>query len=179
MPDPERSWRRPPAPATPRVCASPDADGVRADLHQVVPVLRERGVTGTWLVVDQPEVERPVRREQLDDRVHRSCREIDHDPSAGVHRLAAQAAKIGERQDHDIRRRAARREPVVGVHEGDRVGHPGVRRIVIADSADGNEAEPRKRHDGDRPGRHSPDVRPFRNRRPLMDAPRCVNGDAP
>ena len=72
-----------------------------------------------------------------------ACREIDLDPSAGVHSLAAHAAKIGERQDHDIRRRAAGRKPVEGVHKGDRVGHAGIRRIAIG-GADGNESRTRR-----------------------------------
>ena len=46
-----------------RESVAPGHQGVGADLHQVVPMLRERGVTVSWLVVDQPEIERPIRRE--------------------------------------------------------------------------------------------------------------------
>ena len=53
-----------------RESVPPRYHGVRADLHQGVPVLRERGVTGPRLVVDQPEVERAVQPEVIGRRIH-------------------------------------------------------------------------------------------------------------
>lgn len=109
---------------------APRHHGVRADLHQRISVLRECGLTGSRLVVDQPKIEHAVRRKQLNGGPHGTCRQINRDPSAGVHGLAAHPAKIGERQNHDVRWRADGCKRVESRHERGRVRHSGVGRIA-------------------------------------------------
>ena len=105
---------------------------IRANSHRQVVRVGHGRMIGSWPILDQPQVERAVRRQPLDLRPNRPCAEVDVDVPAGVHRLAGQAAKR-DKGHYQMRPGACRKAGYIlveRIHQRDRVSHACIRRIA-------------------------------------------------